>query len=255
MLLLAFVPVGPAQAQDHGLWTVYQHHLMGAKYVDLPFAVGAPRVQPGPGLIPPGFGPPRPATPFRGPWKRRPTPPANTASLPPPMCCRPISTARSSTRRPTGTSAASCARPRRTRHSPPKAAQIVVPAAGRSQNAYRRCVPARRRPTDGPERAGIATLRQKCSAGGPIAPSPENRSGSEFACSLARTGGTSSHAPGSGRELDTGLVPQSGCAGDRSPVPVGDEVPQVPRGTLPERSAQTAAPVDSGCPLSPSVFW
>jgi signal transduction histidine kinase len=29
----------------------------------------------------------------------------------------------------------------------------VVTAAGRSQNAYRRCVPARRRPTDGPERA------------------------------------------------------------------------------------------------------
>ncbi|MCS3642087.1 hypothetical protein GGP70_002784 [Salinibacter ruber] len=72
---------------------------------------------------------------------------------------------------------------------PPKAAQIVVPAAGRSQNAYRRCVPARRRPTDGPERAGIATLRQKCSAGGPIALGPENRSGSEFTCSLARTGG------------------------------------------------------------------
>ena len=157
--------------------------------MDLPFAVGAPRVQPGPGLIPPGFGPPRPATPFRGPWKRRPTPPANTASLPPPTCCRPISTARSSTRRPTGTSAVSCARPRRTRHSPPKAAQIVVPAAGRSQNAYRRCVPARRRPTDGPERAGIATLRQKCSAGGPIALGPEIRSGPEFTCSLARTGG------------------------------------------------------------------
>ncbi|MCS3628866.1 hypothetical protein GGP85_003312, partial [Salinibacter ruber] len=71
----------------------------------------------------------------------------------------------------------------------PKAAQIVVTAAGRSQNAYRRCVPARRRPTDGPERAGIATLRQKCSAGGPIALGPENRSGPEFTCSLARTGG------------------------------------------------------------------
>ncbi len=138
---------------------------------------------------------------------------------------------------------------------PPKAAQIVVPASGRSQNAYRRCVPARRRPTDGPERAGIATLRQKCSAGGPIALGPENRSGSEFTCSLARTGGTSSHAPGSGRELDTGLVPQSGRAVDRSPVPVRDEVPQVPRGTLPGRTAQTAAPVDSGCPLPPSVFW
>ncbi|MCS3643971.1 hypothetical protein GGQ08_002895 [Salinibacter ruber] len=40
MLLLAFVPVGSAQAQDHGLWTVYQHPLKGAKYVDRPFAVG-----------------------------------------------------------------------------------------------------------------------------------------------------------------------------------------------------------------------
>ncbi|MCS3756394.1 hypothetical protein GGP90_001164 [Salinibacter ruber] len=40
MLLLAFVPVGSAQAQDHGMWTVYQHPLKGAKYVDRPFAVG-----------------------------------------------------------------------------------------------------------------------------------------------------------------------------------------------------------------------
>ena len=38
LLLLAFFLVGSAQAQDHGLWTMYEHHLKGAKYVDLTFA-------------------------------------------------------------------------------------------------------------------------------------------------------------------------------------------------------------------------
>jgi kynurenine formamidase len=38
LLLLALLLAVPAQAQDHGLWQMYQHHLKGAKYVDLTFA-------------------------------------------------------------------------------------------------------------------------------------------------------------------------------------------------------------------------
>ena len=37
-LLLSLFLVGSVQAQDHGLWQMYQHHLKGAKYVDLTFA-------------------------------------------------------------------------------------------------------------------------------------------------------------------------------------------------------------------------
>jgi kynurenine formamidase len=40
LLLIAAALAVPAQSQDHGLWTMYEHHLKGAKYVDLTFAFG-----------------------------------------------------------------------------------------------------------------------------------------------------------------------------------------------------------------------
>ena len=37
-LLVTLALAAPAQAQDHGLWTMYQHHRKGAKNVDLTFS-------------------------------------------------------------------------------------------------------------------------------------------------------------------------------------------------------------------------